>query len=62
MLVPVNVDVDQSCGSHGVAAKKDHVYCSYYGDHEDVEDYEVDYGNADEDLRRSRRIQLEKDG
>ena len=38
MLVSVNVDVDKrAVASHG-GAEKDHVYCRYDGDHEDVED------------------------
>ncbi len=38
VLVSVNVDVDKGAvASHGVA-EKDHVYCRYDGDHEDVED------------------------
>ena len=35
-------------------ANKNHVYCKYDGDHDYVSD--EDYGVADEDLRRSRRI------
>ncbi len=42
MLVSVNVDVDKRVvASHGVAAKKDHVYCRH-----EVEDDEG-YGDAD---------------